>query len=68
MNDKKYAEKLHAFALQQTATPQKALEYLTKVVKIDPEHGGAWLDRGNVLHILERHEEAMHCYDRAGDR
>ena len=60
----KRAEGLHRFALQQAANPEQALEYLTKAVKIDPKAVGIWLDRGNVLHLLKRHDEAMRCYEK----
>lgn len=59
----KTAEELHAFALQQTKSPEEALEYLTKALEINPKAADIWLDRGNVLDILKRYEDAMHCYD-----
>jgi tetratricopeptide (TPR) repeat protein len=62
---KQTAEELHVFALQETANPQEALDYLTKAIEKNPKMVGAWIDKGNVLNILRRNKDALNCYNKA---
>jgi tetratricopeptide (TPR) repeat protein len=43
----------------------EAIEYLNKAIRIDPEFGHAWYDKGYVLCNLEKHNESIKCFDKA---
>ncbi|MFN0060657.1 MAG: tetratricopeptide repeat protein [Planctomycetota bacterium] len=42
-----------------------ALESLEMAVLYDAEHSAAWHDRGVILSMLGRHQEALTCYEQA---
>jgi len=47
---------------QATGNEQR-LDYLSRETEKDPQNIDAWRDKGNVLRLLKRYEEAMDCYD-----
>lgn len=42
-----------------------ALEYYNQSIAADPNYTRAWVDKGNVLMRLDRHQEAVLAYDGA---
>jgi tetratricopeptide (TPR) repeat protein len=45
--------------------PQEALLCYEQTLQTNPQNGLAWRNRGNALVELERHSDAIACYDRA---
>lgn len=44
---------------------RKARNCYSKATELDPNNADAWVNRGNVLFILDEREEAIVCYDKA---
>ncbi|HXA48109.1 MAG TPA: tetratricopeptide repeat protein, partial [Burkholderiaceae bacterium] len=60
------ADKLHERGLLMLRLRRKseALENFRQVLAIDAYHAGALNSMGNVLLLLNRHEQALACYDK----
>lgn len=48
--------------------PEKAVEYYTKALEIDPKYIYAWYNKGIALYNLGRYEEAVKCFDKELER
>lgn len=43
---------------------EKALELYDKAIRMDPEFLDAWYLKGTLLYILDRHKDAVECFNR----
>lgn len=54
-----------AVTLAKLGKHNDAIEYFNKLLKLNPNSPEGWFGKGSSLLMLEQHEEAIKCYDKA---
>lgn len=66
LEDKEFAAAMAAFVLaSDEENYEGALQWLNHALQLKPTDHDAWMNHGNILNELSRHEEAVASYDRA---
>lgn len=56
---------LLAYIAVEEGNPQAAFQALQQGLELEPDHPHLWCEMGHLLQLLQRHGDALQCYQRA---